>query len=190
MSVDVEDRPMADGRGDASPLDLFLGFATIGALGFGGVMPWVRWLLVERKRWCGEEEFLNLFALSNFLPGGNVVNIAVLIGARLAGFPGSVAALAGLIAPPAVFVVALGSLYKAYGHLPPVQSMVQAVAAAAAGLIIAMGIRIGWPLRRSPRALAFIALVLVAAVGLRMPLVWMLCLILPASLAAAHWMKS
>jgi hypothetical protein len=42
------------------------------------------------------------------------------------------------------------------------------------------------PLRNSPRALAVIAAVLLAAVVLRMPLIWMLCLILPASLVAAR----
>jgi chromate transporter len=173
----------------ASPIELFFAFASIAIVGFGGVMPWVRWLLVEKRRWVTEDEFLNLFALSNFLPGGNVVNIAVLMGSRLAGLPGSIGAILGLVGPPAVLVCVIGGLYQAFGHLPAVQSMIQAVAASAAGLIVAMGIRMAYPLRKSPRALIFFAIVLVASVALRVPLIWMLCLILPASLAAAHWIK-
>lgn len=176
-------------HGNVGPLDLFLGFALIGILGFGGVMPWVRWLLVEKRGWCSEEEFLNLFALGNFLPGGNVVNIAVIIGSRLAGLPGAVAALTGLVGPPALIVVAVVGLYTRFGDVPAIQSMIHALAAAAAGLIIAMSIRMMLPLRRSPRALAVIAVVLAAVVGLRMPLVWMICTILPLSVLAAHWIK-
>ena len=176
-------------RGNVGALNLFFGFALIAALGFGGVMPWVRWLLVEKRGWCSDEEFLNLFALGNFLPGGNVVNIAVIIGSRLAGLPGAVAALTGLVAPPALIVVAVVGLYARFGELPAIQSMIHALAAAAAGLIIAMSIRMMLPLRRSPRALAVIAIVLAAVVGLRMPLVWMLCTILPLSVLAAHWIK-
>jgi chromate transporter len=168
------------------PVDLFVAFVSITVVGFGGVMPWVRWMLVEKRAWLSEEEFLNVFALSNFMPGGNVVNIAVVVGMRFAGFPGAVAALAGLVGPPALMVVGVASLYKAFGHLPAVQSMIGAVAAAAAGLIVAMGIRMAMPLKGSPRALAVVAAVLFAAVVLRMPLIWMLCLILPASLLAAR----
>jgi chromate transporter len=174
----------------ATPLDLFISFTSISLVGFGGVMPWVRWLLVEKRNWCTEREFLNLFSLCNFLPGGNVVNIAILIGSRLAGLPGAVAALAGLVGPPALVVVGIGGLYKTYGHLPAVQSMIAAVAAAAAGLIVAMGLRMAYSLRKSPRALTFLVIVIAASVGLRMPLLWMLCLILPASLAAAHLMRN
>jgi chromate transporter len=168
------------------PLDLFVAFVSITVVGFGGVMPWVRWMLVEKRAWLTEEEFLNVFALSNFMPGGNVVNIAVVVGTRLAGFPGAVAALTGLVLPPALTVVGVASLYKAFGDLPAVQSMIGAVAAGAAGLVVAMGLKMTAPLKGSPRALAVIAVVLFAAVVLRMPLIWMLCLILPASLLAAR----
>jgi chromate transporter len=176
------------GRGPAGvgPVDLFVAFVSITVVGFGGVMPWVRWMLVEKRAWLTEEEFLNVFALSNFMPGGNVINIAVVVGTRLAGLPGAVAALTGLVAPPALMVVGVASLYKAFGDLPAVQSMIGAVAAAAAGLVVAMGIKMARPLRNSPRALAVIAAVLLAAVVLRIPLIWMLCLILPASLIAAR----
>lgn len=190
MSTETEDGELVSALPNrATPLELFIGFASIAVVGFGGVMPWVRWLLVEKRGWCTEDEFINLFALSNFLPGGNVVNIAVLIGSRLGGFGGSVAALAGLVAPPSIIVCLVGGLYRSFGHLPAVQSMIHAAAASAAGLIVAMGIRMVYPMRKSPRALAFVAIVLVASVGFRVPLVWMLCLIMPASLAAAHWTR-
>lgn len=176
----------ADPERKVGPLELFVAFASIAILGFGGVGPLARWMLVDKKAWFTDDEFLNLYALGNFLPGGNVLNIAVLAGARLSGLPGAVAALLGLIAPPALLVTAVGGLYTTYQHLPVVQSTVEAVGAAAAGIVIAMGLRLAYPLRSSPRALAVMAAVLIAALILRMPLVWMLLLILPASLLAAR----
>src|SRR5918994_4176919 len=106
------------------PLDLFVAFVSIAVVGFGGVMPWVRWMLIEKRAWLTEEEFLNVFALSNFMPGGNVINIAVVVGTRLAGLPGAVAALTGLVAPPALMVVGVASLYKAFGDLPAGQNLI------------------------------------------------------------------
>lgn len=169
-----------------TPLSLFLGFASIGIVGFGGVMPWVRWLLVEKRRWCSEEEFVNLFALANFLPGGNVVSISVIIGARLAGFPGAVAAVTGLVAPPAILVCIVAEIYRRYSDLRPVANMLETMAAAAAGLIVAMGLRMFWPLRRNPRAVAVIVVVLILAAVLRLPLIWILATTFPASLIAAR----
>lgn len=170
----------------ASPFELFTGFALIGIIGFGGVMPWVRWLLVERRGWCDEVQFTSLFAMANFLPGGNVVNVAILLGSRKAGLAGALAALTGLVFPPATIVCVLGGLYLRFQHVPQVQSMLGAMAAAAAGLVLAMGLRMLWPLRRSLRALIVIALVVLAATVLRLPLPWTLMLLLPTSLIAAR----
>src|SRR5690606_25221656 len=91
-------------------IEIFLSFGMIGFLGFGGVGPWVRWLLVERKGWYSEAEFVNTFALANFIPGGNVVALATIAGAKLRGWPGSLMAITGLCLPPAILVCAAGSL--------------------------------------------------------------------------------
>src|ERR1700710_1348495 len=81
---------------------LFVGFLGIGVIGFGGVMPWARRMVVEQRRWLGAGEFTDLLALCQFLPGPNIVNMAVAIGARYRGAAGSVAAVAGLLAAPMV----------------------------------------------------------------------------------------
>ncbi|PTR14265.1 chromate transporter (plasmid) [Cereibacter azotoformans] len=169
-----------------TPLQLFAGFACIGIVGFGGVMPWVRWLVVDSRRWCSAEEFASLFALANFLPGGNVLGVSVMVGGRLAGRAGALAAVLGLVAPAAVLVCLVAELYRRNAHLEAVQGMVEGLGSAAAGLIAAMGLRMVWPMRKSPRALAVVLLVVVAAAVLRLPLVWILALMLPASLIAAR----
>ena len=169
-----------------TPTQLFFGFATIGIIGFGGVMPWVRWLVVDSRRWCSADEFASLFALANFLPGGNVLGVSVMVGGRLAGRAGSLAAVLGLVAPAAILVCLVAELYRRTAHLEAVQGMVEGLGSAAAGLIAAMGLRMVWPMRHSARALTIVFLVVTAAAILRLPLVWILGMMLPASLLAAR----
>ena len=64
---------------------LFVAFATASLSGFGGVLPWARRMIVERRRWMTADEFNDAYALCNFLPGPNVVNFSVVFGSRIAG---------------------------------------------------------------------------------------------------------
>ncbi len=157
---------------------LFVGFLAIGLSGFGGVLPWARRVVVERRRWLSEAEFTDLLGLCQFLPGPNVINLSVALGARFRGVAGSAACFAGLMAAPMAIVLVLGALQARYGALPVVQHLFRGLAAGASGLVLATAIRIGAPLRRHPAGLA-IGLGAAAALALaRLPL-------LPVLLAAA-----
>ena len=103
-------------------LDLFLGFGSVGLLGFGTALPWARWMLVEKRRWLSEEEMINVLALCQFLPGPNVCNISVCVGARFGGILGSVVALTGLMLAPIMIVLGLATIYASFGHLSAVQA--------------------------------------------------------------------
>ncbi|MEY4592333.1 MAG: chromate transporter subunit, partial [Pseudomonadota bacterium] len=75
---------------------LFLGFSTVGLSGFGGVLPFARRMLVERRQWLSGEEFNSLMGMCQFLPGPNVVNLAVCVGRRFAGVSGAISGVLGL----------------------------------------------------------------------------------------------
>ena len=72
----------AEAPSDGSPAPrpsttaLFVGFLNIGLMGFGGVLPMARRLLVEDKRWLTPAEFNELLALCQFLPGGNIMTLS------------------------------------------------------------------------------------------------------------------
>jgi chromate transporter len=171
--------------------ELFTAFAAISLSGFGGVLAWARRIMVERRRWFTAEQFNEAFALCAFLPGGNMVNFAVIFGARMRGPLGALAALAGLLGPPMILIIAVGALYAHYGDLPALRRMLTGVAAAAAGLMLATVAKMARPLFKDPlkgRTLIapLIALVTFAAIGiLHWPLPLALLVIVPVSIGAA-----
>lgn len=180
LAIDAE-----AGTRQIKPLELFLAFAAVGLCGFGGVMPWARRMVVEQRRWLTEEEFVNMLSLCQFLPGGNIMNLSVCIGSRFAGFRGALAAFTGLMLMPVVIVLILGKFYALYGDTEVVQAAFRGVASSAAGLIVAMGLKIAWPARKSPRAVAFVAIVLIAVLVLQVPLLWIVLGLVPASILVA-----
>lgn len=166
---------------------LFAGFLGIGLCGFGGVLPWARRMVVEQRRWLSGPEFTDLLALCQFLPGPNVVNLAVALGARFRGPRGALAAVAGLLAAPVVIVVALGALYGRYGDHPAVRRAFAGLAAAASGLVLSMALRIAWPLRSRPAGVAAAVAAFAAIALLRLPLPPVLLVLVPVSVLVARF---
>lgn len=167
--------------------DLFLSFARVSLFGFGGVLAWAHRMIVEERRWMTQEEFNDAFALAQLLPGPNIVNFSVVFGARFRGAPGALVAFAGLLGPPVTIVTLLGILYGRYGDIDALQRMLAGVSAAAAGLIIAVALKMAKPLFRHPFGPApYVALAAFVAVGLlRWPLPWVLAVLVPVSIALA-----
>jgi chromate transporter len=165
--------------------ELFSGFLWLGMVGFGGVLPLSRRMIVEDRRWLTGAEFTELLALCQFLPGGNVINVAVAIGLQFRGVRGAVAALVGLIAAPTLVVVLLGMVYDRFQNDPHVQHMFAGLAAAAAGLLCAMAVKLAWPLRTQPVQILIAALCFVAIAVLRLPLLPTMAVLAAIGIGAA-----
>ncbi|MBN9086167.1 MAG: chromate transporter [Reyranella sp.] len=161
---------------------LFKGFLILGLTGFGGVLPLARHMVVEQRRWLTGAEFIELLSLCQFLPGGNIVNLSVAIGLHFRGIPGAAAALFGLIAAPTTVVLGLGVIYGRYSHDPHVVHMFAGLAAAAAGLLVSMAVKLALPLRRKPLGIAIAAAIFVAVAGLHLPLVPTMLVAAPVSI--------
>jgi chromate transporter len=162
--------------------EMFFGFLMLGIIAFGGVLPLAHRMLVDQRRWLSNEEFAELLGLCQFLPGGNIINLAVAIGMKFRGPSGAFAALMGLISAPTVIVVLLGMVYDHFQHDTNVRNLFAGFAAAAAGLLISMAIKIGWPLRKR-WPLALVALVCFAAIALlRLPLLPTMLALTPVSI--------
>jgi chromate transporter len=173
-------------RTDVPPLaELFLHFAKASMSGFGGVLPFARRMVVEDRRWLSEKEFADLFSFCQFIPGANVVNLSVCIGARFHGPVGAAVALCGMLIPPTIVIVLIGFFYNAYGQTPLMQGLFRGLGATAAGLVVSTALKMGQTLTgRMPYV--FAALAFAAIAWWRIPLLWMLAALAPVSIAA-HW---
>jgi chromate transporter len=168
-----------------STFGLFRGFLLLGLTGFGGVLPLARHMVVDQRRWLTAAEFTELLGLCQFLPGGNIINLSVAIGLHFRGVPGAFASLIGLIAAPIAVVLVLGVIYSRYSHEPHVVHMFAGLAATAAGLLIAMAVKLAQPLRRRPLATAVAVTVFIAITILHLPLVPTMLVAAPISIFLA-----
>lgn len=87
---------------------LFGTFLKIGAFTFGGgwaMISIIQREIVERRHWIAPDEFLDLLAVAQSMPGILAVNISTVIGDRLRGLRGSVAASVGTILPSFVIIL-------------------------------------------------------------------------------------
>jgi len=170
---------------------LFLAFAGLSISSFGGVLAWARRMLVENKGWMTAQEFNDLLALCQFLPGPNIVNLCAVFGARMRGIPGALACLVGLLGPSVVLMIAAGTAYRRFGALPEMHGVLSSLAAAAAGAVIAAAVKIAEPLVRvrlgPEHAVALATFVAVGVLRLSLPLV--LLVIVPVSIGFA-WRRA
>lgn len=122
--------------------DLFVSFTLLALQGFGGVLAVVQRELVEKKRWMTREEFIEDWAVAQIMPGPNVVNLSLMIGARYFGIKGALAALAGMLTVPLVLVLLLALVYAQFADHPGVAGALRGMGAVAAGLIAATGLKL------------------------------------------------
>ena len=101
-------------------LDLFITFAKIGAVTFGGgyaMLPILQREIVESKHWGTEEELADYYAIGQCTPGVIAVNVATFIGRKTAGNLGGVIATLGVVFPSLIIIMLLAGVIQAYSSL-------------------------------------------------------------------------
>ena len=158
------------------PRDLFLTFTMLALQGFGGVIAVAQRVLVEQKRWLTSEQFVEILALAQVLPGPNVCNVALMIGDRFFGWRGAFAALAGMMTLPLFIVIGVAALHAGYADNAVVAGAFRGMGAVAAGLILGTALKLASALGSNPMGervcIGAGVLVFVAVALLRLPLVW------------------
>jgi chromate transporter len=158
--------------------DLFLTFLWMAMQGFGGVLAVVQRELVEKKQWLTREQFVEDWSVAQALPGPNVINLSIMIGAREFGVRGALSALAGLLLVPGALVLSLAALYDSVAHTWAAQAALRGMGAVVAGMVVATGLKMVPALRKNPvgfgLGLAWTALTFFCVAILRWPLIWVL----------------
>ncbi len=106
-------------------LDLFLTFARIGGLTFGGgyaMLPMLQKEVVEKRKWVNEEEIMDYYAIGQCTPGIIAVNTATFVGYRVKGDVGGTAATLGVVAPSLVIITLIAAFLRNFAHLAVVQN--------------------------------------------------------------------
>lgn len=181
--------PAPVGRAPASPADLFLVFNGLALRGFGGVLPFAQRTLVEQRAWMSNDQFVEMLALAQVLPGPNICNLALMVGDRFFGLRGAFAALAGMMAAPLALVLCLAALYSGLAGQPIVARMLGGMSAVSAGLVIAMAIKLSVSQRGRPLGWLFVVAAFAMVGVLRWPLVWVLLGLGSMSIAIA-WRRN
>ena len=105
-------------------LDLFLTFARMGGLTFGGgyaMLPILQKEVVENKKWATNEELMDYYAIGQCTPGIIAVNTATFIGQKYKGKIGAICTTLGVVFPSVVIISLLASVIEAFSHLAWVQ---------------------------------------------------------------------
>lgn len=203
--VPLDGRMSSDPAVSVSPADtlkeppslrtLFFAFAKMSLSGFGGVLVFARRAIVDEHRWMTAEEFNETFALCHFMPGPNIVNLAMVFGARLRGIAGGITAFAGLLLPPMLLITCLAAVYDHFEHADVLRRGLAGVSCAAVGLLASVVFRMLLPLlkKRDLLGLAVMAAVFVAIGVTRLPLQEVLLVAVPLSIlvtfAKARWVR-
>lgn len=131
--------------------NLFWTFVKVSAFTIGGGMAMVavvRDILVEKRKWMTDDEFMDILAISQTLPGLMAVNTAIFIGYRLMGTKGSIVATLGSILPPFVIILAIAMLFTGYRDNEVVEAIFKGIRPAVVALIavptIKMALRQKW----------------------------------------------
>ncbi|HEX6976367.1 MAG TPA: chromate efflux transporter [Vicinamibacterales bacterium] len=143
-------------------------FLLLGTTAFGGPAAHIAMMhdqVVRRRRWIGEQEFADLIAATNLIPGPNSTEMAVHVGRRVAGWRGLLVAGISFILPSALIVSAFAVLYAKYGQAPDARALLAGVAP----VIIAIIVQASWSLARG---------------SLKRPALWLVAII-AATLALA-----
>ena len=176
----------------ASCAELFLTFNRLALQGFGGVLAIAQHELVERQHWLTRQQFVEMLALSQVLPGPNVVNLALMLGDRFFGWRGALAAMSGMLLVPLVIVLVLTATYAEFSRVEVVAGALRGMGAVAAGLVIATAFRLMGTLRNNRLGLPLAAAFSIVTFGLIALLRWPLVGVLGGlgSLAIAiAWMR-
>ncbi len=139
--------PLRTTSGDMrSYWELFLVFFKIGAFTFGGgyaMLPLIQNAVVDKKKWLGDKEFIDMLAIAQSMPGPIALNTAIFVGNKRLGVKGSVFSSLGIILPSFVSILLLVIVFTQFRENHVVESVFKGIRPAVVALIFAPLLRMG-----------------------------------------------
>lgn len=149
--------------------DLFLTFAKVGVMTFGGgyaMLPILQREVVENKQWASEEDLSDYFAVAQCTPGVIAVNTATFVGYKQKGIVGGIVATLGVVFPSIIIITLIAALLSGFADIPAVQHALNGVNAAVVALIASSVIKLGKStLKNTPSVLIYLCVLALSAAG-------------------------
>ena len=150
-------------------LDLFLTFAKVGVMTFGGgyaMLPILQREVVEKKKWATEDQLADYYAVGQCTPGVIAVNTATFVGSSQGGVIGGVIATLGLVFPSIVIILAIAAFLSGFMHLEAVAHAFNGVRAGVVALILTSVIKLfKGAVKDAPTRIIYILVLALAAAG-------------------------
>lgn len=159
-------------------LELFVSFAKVGVMTFGGgmaMLPMLQREIVERRGWASEQELTDYFAIGQCTPGIIAVNTATFVGQKRRGVAGGIAATLGMVFPSLVIITIAAAVLGNFAELPAVKNAFAGVRVCVCVLILNAVVKL-WKKTVVDRAtLVIFAVVMLGAVSTELsPVVFVL----------------
>lgn len=163
---------------------LLMGFGYLSVVSVGGgTAAWARELFVLRDHWMTDDQYLEARALSQILPGPNMLNFSVYVGTHFHGAIGGLVAFLGLTTIPIILIMALGLLYMHSGVVPSAAAVLTGLAAAAAGASFGTGFSSGKKHFKEPVFTLLTAIVYITVGVLKYSMLWVALLVTAIAIA-------
>lgn len=146
-------------------IDMFITFAKVGVMTFGGgyaMLPILQREVVENKKWATEEELMDYFAIGQCTPGVIAVNTATFIGKKHKGFWGAIMATLGVVFPSLIIISLLAGVIESFSHLEWVQNALAGIRICVCVLILNAVVKLG---KKSIVNIATFIIFLAVAIG-------------------------
>ena len=148
---------------------LFFTFFKIGLFTFGGGYAMIALLeeeFIQRRKWLGKDEFLDMTAIAESTPGPVAINSATYLGYKLAKVPGAATATVAVCLPSFLIIYAISLFFEQFTQLTVIANAFKGIQVCVIYLIFSAGVRMLKALDKSPFATGVLAAVMLVMVGL------------------------
>ncbi|TCT14616.1 chromate transporter [Natranaerovirga pectinivora] len=119
--------------------EIYKSFFIVGLLTIGGgiaMLPIIEKELIEKKKWCTDDEILESYSVAQSLPGVIASNTAVFVGHKLKGILGSIFAVLGVISPSIIIILIVATVFTRLNDYIIVQNAFKGIRAAVLALLV------------------------------------------------------
>lgn len=118
--------------------EMFVTFLKIGAFTFGGgfaMIPIIQEEIVEKRKWIGEEDFLDTISIAQSSPGPIAVNTSIFVGYRIKGLKGALICTLGAVLPSFFIILIIAMSFSKFRDNPVLEKIFSGVRPAVVALI-------------------------------------------------------